>query len=121
MSVQSKSPDSYRIILQQDAPEPMLRADVGTVTPETLLDHSIRRFQSLPIDVYASDANHAGGVYYRSKIAERLLWATDSYRTQQDARMADRLQALFDAGTDPLKIYCQGAHEAGIDYMIRLV
>lgn len=120
MSVQSRSPDSYRIILQQDAPEPMLRADVRTVTPETLLDHSIRRFESLPIDVYASDANHAGGVYYKSKIAERLLSATDTYRTQQDVRMADRLQALFDAGTDPLRIYCQGAHEAGIDYMIRL-
>ena len=120
MTYSAKSPDQYRIVLQQDAPEPMLRAEVEHVTPQTLLDHSIRQFEHLPIDVYGSDANHAGGVYYRSKVAERLLSDPSTYRGRDTVRLADRLQALFDAGTDPLEIYCRGAHAAGIDFMIQL-
>jgi len=120
MHHKAKSPQEYRVILQQDAPEPLIRAEVETVTPETLLEYSIHQFEELPIDVYGSDANHAGGVYYRSSVAERVLSAPPSFRSQQDIRMAERLQALFDAGTDPLQLYCEGAHAAGIDYMIQL-
>ena len=120
MSYEAKSPDQYRVVVQQDAPEPMLRAEVDDVTPQDLLDYSIRHLENLPVDVYGSDANHAGGVYYRSKVAERMLSSPQSFRTQQDARMAQRLQALFDSGTDPLQIHCDGAHAAGIDFMIQL-
>jgi hypothetical protein len=49
-----------------------------------------------------------------------MLSSPKTFRSHQDIRMADRLQALFDAGTDPLGIYCEAAHAAGIDYMIRL-
>ncbi|MCK4850000.1 MAG: hypothetical protein KAT11_01550 [Phycisphaerae bacterium] len=120
MPHKSKSPNEYRVILQQDAPEPMLRADVPKVTPDALLDYSVRQFESLPIDVYGSCANHAGGTYYNSKVSERMLSAPKTFRSQQDIRLADRLQSLFDAGTDPLKIYCKGVHAAGKDYMIRI-
>ena len=120
MPHQAKSPDQYKIVLQQDAPEPMLRAEVGEITPDALLDYSIRLFEHLPIDVYGSDANHAGGVYYRSKVAERMISTLTSYRAKDHTRMTERLKTLFDAGTDPLEIYCKGAHEAGIDYMIQL-
>ena len=120
MPHKSRSPDEYRVILQQDAPEPMIRADVPILTPDILLDYSVRQFESLPVDVYASDANHAGGTYYNSTVSERMLSAPKTFRSQQDIRMADRLQSLFDAGTDPLKIYCKAVHAAGKDYMIRL-
>ena len=116
----AKSPEDYLVILQQDAPEPMMRAMVRDITPETLLEYSIRHFESLPIDVYCSDANHSGGTYYRSKVAERILTSPKTFRHHQDKRVVDRLQALADAGTDPLEIYCKGAHEAGIDYMVNL-
>ena len=82
MAHASKSPEAYRIVLQQDAPEPMLRAPVRTISPEALLDYSIRQFAHLPIDVYASDANHGGGVYYRSKVAESMCSFPSSYRAK---------------------------------------
>lgn len=117
---QARPPEDYVLVLQQDAPEPMVRAEGRDITPQTLLDYSIEQFKHLPIDVYASDANHGGGVYYRSKFAERMLSSLDSFRGKDHVRMAERLEKLFDMDTDPLAIYCEGAHAAGIDYMIRL-
>jgi hypothetical protein len=120
MNHQAANPDTYRFILQQDAPEPLVRAEVEEVTPEILIEHSIRQFEHLPIDVYGSDANHAGGTYYRSDVAERMLTRPQSFRGRDHVRMAERLQKLFDSGTDPLEIYCAACHEAGKDYMIQL-
>jgi hypothetical protein len=97
-----------------------VRVEVEEVTPEILVEHSIRQFEQLPIDVYGSDANHAGGAYYRSNVAERMLTRPESFRGRDHARMAERLQSLFDAGTDPLEIYCAACHAAGKDYMIQL-
>jgi len=114
-------PEQMRIVLQQDAPEPMLRAEVAEpIEPEVLIDHSIGLIRDLPIDVYASDANHAGGVYYRSKVAESMLSRPATFRGRDHVRMAERLQALFDRGTDPLEIFCAAAHEAGKGYAVRL-
>ncbi len=120
MSHQAKSPENYRFILQQDSPEPVLRPVVETITPDDLLDHSIRQIESLPIDVYASDVNHAGGAYWNSKVMEVNLKAKTSYRGQEWGRLVERLETLFAMGTDPLQIYCEGAHAAGKDFMARI-
>ena len=120
-SERDMTPDQMRIVLQQDAPEPMLRAEVAEpIEPEALIEHSIGLIRDLPIDVYASDVNHAGGVYYRSKVAEPMLSRPSSFRGRDHVRMAERLQSLVDRGTDPLEIYCGAAHEAGKAYAVRL-
>ncbi len=120
MAYQSKSPEQYRVIFHQDAVDPVMCADVPKLTPDALLDYSVRQFEHLPIDAYASDANHASGVDYRSQVAPVKLSTPGHYRNAQDVRVIDGLRALFEAGTDPLEIYCEGAHAAGIDFIIRL-
>jgi hypothetical protein len=114
------TPQDWRLTLQQDAPEPMLRPEVEQITPQILVDHSVALIEDLPIDVYASDVNHAGGVYYRSQVAEPLLGFPSSFRSRDAARLHDRLRTLFQAGTDPIEIYCKACHEAGIAYAARL-
>ena len=114
------TPADWRLTLQQDAPEPMMRPEVESVTPQDLVDHSVALLADLPVDVYASDVNHGGGVYYRSQVAEPLLSFPDSFRSRDTARLADRLQSLFAAGTDPIEIYCRACHDAGIAYAARL-
>ena len=115
-----RSPEDYRIIFQQDAPEPMIRAHVPELNEVTLVDHSIGQFDGLVVDVYAAAANHAGGAYFNSTTMERILSAPDSYRSSVDTRLIDRLEQLVAAGTDPLRIYCAAAHEVGMDFMVRV-
>jgi len=120
MSYQPKPPEHYKAIFQQDPSDLLMCAEMAEITPEALLDYSVRLLAHLPIDVYAPDANDASGPNYRSKVTPPKLSAPGHYRNQQDVRVIDRFRALFDAGTDPLEILCHGAHAAGIDYMIRL-
>ena len=120
MSYQAKNPEQYRIIFHQDAVGPLRCADGAEITPELLREYSVRQFEHLPVDVYACCANHASGVDYRSKVAPWKLSTPGHFRGQVDVRVMDRLQALAAAGTDPQEIYCEAAHEAGIDYMARL-
>ena len=67
---QARKPEDYRIILQQDVPEPV-NHHFGRVSKATLLACSIEQFQDHPVDVYASDVNHAGGAHFDSKVRER--------------------------------------------------
>ncbi len=120
MSHQAKSPDQYRVIFHQDAIDPLMSAHVPKMTPDALLDYSVRQFAHLPIDCYASDANHASGCDYHTKVADVNLSGRSHFRGQQDVRLIDALQALFDAGTDPLEVMCEGTHAADKDFMIRL-
>ena len=83
MGYKAKKPEQYRVIFHQDAVDPVWSADVPKITPDALLDYSIRQFAHLPIDAYASDANHASGVDYRSKAAPVKFTTPGHYRHRQ--------------------------------------
>ena len=119
MTHKAKSPEAYRVILQQDATEPVNQL-FGPVTPEALLEVSVKLLVDHAIDVYASDANHGGGVHYDSKVAERALTSVKELRSGTALQMRGGIEQLIAQGTDPLKVYCEGAHAHGIDYMVRL-
>ena len=116
---QARKPEDYRIILQQDTPEPV-NHHFGRVSKATLLAGSIEQFQDHPVDVYASDVNHAGGAHFDSKVRERHATQFKKLRSGTALHMRRAIQQLIDEGTDPIHIYCEGAHERGIDYMLRL-
>ena len=119
MPHQAKEPCDYRIILQQDASEPVDQ-QFGKTTPQGLLRDSVEQLLGFPIDAYASDANHGGGVHYDSKVAERCLSTVKDLKSGSSVQMYDGLQQLIDQGTDTLNVYCDGAHANGLDYFVRL-
>lgn len=69
----ARDPKDYRIILRQDASEPLVH-HVGPISKDALLAASIGPFKDAPVDVYTSCVNHAGGVYFNAKACERHPW-----------------------------------------------
>jgi len=115
----AKEPKDYRIILQQDASEPLV-AHFGPVTKEGLIAASVGQLKGVPVDVYASDVDHAGGVHFNSKTWEHHSAHMKTLSCSAALQLRNALQQLIVEGTDPLHVYCEAAHANGIDYMLRV-
>ena len=115
----AREPKDYRIILQHDACEPLV-SRLGPVSKAELLTASIDQFRDAPVDVYASDVNHAGGVHFNSRTCERHSTRIGRLACSAALQMTEAIQQMLDEGTEPLRIYCEGAHARGIDYMARV-
>ena len=116
---QARDPKDYRVILQHDAPEALVHR-FGPVSKEALIAATIGQFEKAPVDVYASDVNHGGGVHFDTKTFERHSVGLTEFSSSSGLQMLTAMQHLLDQGTEPLQIYCEAAHARGIDYMVRV-
>ena len=117
-SYQSRQPHDYRVLLQ-DTGDPLTRI-FGPLTREQLIETSIGPIKEYPIDAYCHCVNHAGGVYHDSKVREKVAEHIRRLQSGTMVQMRQAISQLIAEGNDPLTVYAEGAHNAGMDYFLRL-
>jgi hypothetical protein len=117
-SYQARQPQDYRVLLQ-DTGDPLTRI-FGPLTREQLIETSVGPIREYAIDAYCHCVNHAGGVYHDSKVREKVAEHIRSLQSGTIVQMKRAIQQLIAKGNDPLAVYAEGAHQAGMDYFLRV-
>ena len=115
---QAKRPEDIRVVFQ-DIGEPLTRMP-WPPTPEGLLSGSIRPIEDSAVDVYAYGMHHAGGVTHDSRAYQRVGDHVTVLHESSGLVMNEGIRRLIEQGHDPIAIMCEGAHEAGKDFWLRV-
>ena len=115
---ESRQPNEIRVILQ-DIGDPLTRM-AWPPTPEGLLAASIEPIRDTAIDVYSYGLYHAGGCTHDSKAYQVIGENIPVLYESAGLQMNEGTKRLIAQGRDPLTIMCEGAHDAGKDFWLRM-